>query len=55
MKNKNIKIRITEYGLKVNAHMEKGNTHYGIRYTDYSIRVHGKLALVIRPVGQKAR
>ena len=25
--------------------MEKGNTHYGIRYTDYSIRVHGKLAL----------
>ena len=38
-------IRITEYGLKINAHMEKGNTQYGIRYTDYGTRVHWKLAL----------
>ena len=26
--------------------MGKGNTHYAIRYTDYAICVHGKLALL---------
>ena len=30
-------MRITEYGLKINAHMEKGNTHYGMRYTVYGL------------------
>ena len=38
------------YGLKINAHMEKGNTHYGIRNTVYGLLntriIHGKLALL---------
>ena len=36
MKNKKW-IRITEYGLKINAHMKKGNTNYAIRNTVYGL------------------
>ena len=42
MKNKKNKkwVRITVYGMKIYAHMEKDNTHYAIRNMVYGLLIY---------------